>query len=192
MQSTSFNNTIAECRELVLKETRCALESVSDSETELLIKALCEAETVFCLGVGRVGLSISAMVKRLNHLGLSAYMVGDLSEPAATPKDLLLIAYGSGESAIPAAIADVAAAKKVPIAYIGSNLNSRIAKLAGVKVRIPVKTKLNLPDEIPSGQVMSSLFEQSLLLFADVVALTISKSKGLDLHSLWKKHANLE
>ena len=40
---------------------------------------------------------------------------------------------------------------------------------------------------------MSSLFEQSLLLLADMVALLIVDKKQItDLHALWKKHANLE
>lgn len=60
-------------------------------------------------------------------------------------------------------------------------------------VRIPCSTKLQLQDEIKSLQVMSSLFEQSLLLLADMVALLIVDKKQItDLHALWKKHANLE
>ena len=52
---------------------------------------------------------------------------------------------------------------------------------------------MQLEDEISSSQVMSSLFEQSLLLLADMVALLIVDRKQIsDLHALWKKHANLE
>ena len=40
---------------------------------------------------------------------------------------------------------------------------------------------------------MSSLFEQSLLLLGDMIALLIVDKEGItDLHSLWRKHANLE
>ena len=50
-----------------------------------------------------------------------------------------------------------------------------------------------LPGEIASQQPMSSLFEQSLLLLGDTVAMLVMQEKGLDdLHALWKKHANLE
>ncbi len=183
---------VRECRELALREVGNALAAVPDAGTVAFMMALERAETIFCVGVGRVGLAVSALVKRLNHLGLSAYMVGDLSEPAATERDLLVVASGSGESAVPVAIAGVAAAKGVPIAYIGSNMNSSVARLASVTVRIPVATKLALPDEVPSAQIMSSLFEQSLLLYGDIVALAYSRKKGLDLHALWRRHANLE
>lgn len=185
-------DVVDECRELVLSEIRTALESIDGAETASFMDALEKAETIFCLGVGRVGLAISAMVKRLNHLGLAAYMVGDLSEPAATDRDLLVIASGSGESAVPAAVAAVAKAKGVPIAYIGSNMESRIAGMASVRVRIPVSTKLALPGEIPSRQIMSSLFEQSVLLYGDIVALAYARGKGLDVRALWRRHANLE
>ncbi|MCC8180136.1 MAG: SIS domain-containing protein [Planctomycetes bacterium] len=187
-----YDTVLPESRDLILAELATALGSVKIEEIERFIAALENAETIFCIGVGRVALAISAMVKRLNHLGFTAYMVGDLSEPAATEDDLVVIASGSGETAIPVAIAGVAKKKGVPIAYIGSNRNSTIAGMATLMVRIPVATKLNLPDEIPSGQIMSSLFEQSLLLFADTVALAYARKSGLDLKLLWKRHANLE
>lgn len=188
----SDREILRQCRELILTETRIALEAIREDEILAFLAVLEKAETIFCLGVGRVGLSVSAMVKRLNHLGMTAYMVGDLSEPHATENDLLVIASGSGETAIPTAIARVADREGVPIAYVGSNMGSAIAGLAKVRVRIPVRTKLALPDEIGSEQIMSSLFEQAFLLFADTVALTHSRVKGLDLPSLWRKHANLE
>lgn len=192
MECGGFCIRFAESRDIVLSETRTALESIDPEEAAVLTQAMAKAGTLFFLGVGRVGLSAAALVKRLNHVGLRAYLVGDLSEPAATPNDLLVLASGSGESAIPVAIAEVAYRKGVPIAYIGSNLNSRIAGLARYRLRIPVRTKLALADEIPSQQIMSSLFEQTLLLLGDVLALAYSRQQGLDLHSLWRCHANLE
>jgi len=59
-------------------------------------------------------------------------------------------------------------------------------------VRIPVRTKNYLEDEIDSVQPMTSLFEQSLLLFGDVVAKMIIDERKIDMKSLWRYHANLE
>ena len=59
-------------------------------------------------------------------------------------------------------------------------------------VRIPVRTKNYLEDEIDSVQPMTSLFEQSLLLFGDVVAKMIIDERRIDMKSLWRYHANLE
>lgn len=59
-------------------------------------------------------------------------------------------------------------------------------------VKVPVSTKLQLPDEIPSVQPMTSLFEQSLLLLGDTLALMMIREQNIDMPSLWQYHANLE
>ena len=59
-------------------------------------------------------------------------------------------------------------------------------------VRIPVRTKLYLEDEIASVQPMTTLFEQSVLLLGDVIAKMIIEERQLDMKSLWRYHANLE
>ena len=64
--------------------------------------------------------------------------------------------------------------------------------IADFFVRIPVRTKFYLDDEIDSCQPMTSLFEQSVLLLGDVLAKMIIKEKNLDMKSLWHLHANLE
>ncbi len=178
--------------DIVMGELAATLRAINPDEAETFMEAVTGAGKVFCIGVGRVALSLSAMVKRFNHIGIESYMVGDLCEPAATPDDLLIVGSGSGETAVPVAIAKVAKNKGVKIAYIGANPDSSVGRLADLTVRISVSTKLNRPDEIPSRQIMSSLFEQSLLLFADCCALTLATRQNLDLKQLWRKHANLE
>jgi 6-phospho-3-hexuloisomerase len=62
-----------------------------------------------------------------------------------------------------------------------------------VFVRVPVQTKLNLPGELASRQLLSSLFEQCLLVLGDAVCLRLAELKGLAAGSAgWGKHANLE
>ena len=178
--------------ELILQETRASLAAVDPQQVEKFIDELLAARQVFVIGVGRVMLSMQAFAKRLGHLGLSVHVVGEIAEPAITDKDLLVIGSGSGESVVPVAIAKVAHQHGARIAHIGSNPQSSLATLTSVFVRIPVKTKLNLPGEIDSRQIMSSLFEQSLYLFGDAVALCIAQRKRADIKALWRCHANLE
>ena len=59
-------------------------------------------------------------------------------------------------------------------------------------VRVPVRTKYYLEDEIDSQQPMTSLFEQTLLLLGDIVAKMLIDRQGLDMKGLWQYHANLE
>jgi 6-phospho-3-hexuloisomerase len=177
---------------LILDEIRSALDPVDPRQVDRFVEAVLSAEKIFMIGVGRVMLSLQAMAKRFNHLGICAHCVGDINEPAITDKHLLVIGSGSGESVVPVAIAKVAKAHHARIAHIGSNPDSTLAPMTDVFVRIPVQTKLKRPGEVQSQQIMTSLFEQALLLFGDAVALTIALRQGLDVASLWAYHANLE
>ena len=142
--------------------------------------------------VNKALLSLQAICKRFAHLGIGAHYVGEITEPAITDKDLLIVGSGSGESLFPVAIAKKAKALGTKVAWIGSNAHSTIAELADYQVRIPVQSKLACPDELRSQQPMTSLFEQTLLLYGDAVARVIVERKALDLMSLWQYHANLE
>lgn len=178
--------------ELILEELHTSLGAVKAEEVDRFIEEITGARRVFFIGVGRVQLSLKAMAKRFFHLGIQTHIVGDITEPAITERDILIVGSGSGESKVPVAIAQIAKKHGARIVHIGSNPNSTIAPITDLMVRIPVRTKLNLEDEIESRQIMSSLFEQSLLLFGDAVALTIAKRRNLDLKQLWEYHANLE
>ena len=177
---------------LILKEITMACDTVNEAQADLLVDAVLAAEKIFLIGVGRVKLSLEAFSKRLNHLGIKAFVVGDINEPAITEKDLLIVGSGSGETVIPLSIARIAKRYNAKVAHIGSNPESSLKELTDVFVRIPVKTKLNLPDELNSEQIMSSLFEQTLYIVCDSVAMTIAGRKSLVIKDLWQYHANLE
>lgn len=176
----------------ILDECTQMLARIDCNQTEQFIEMLCGARRVFFIGVGRVMLSLEAMAKRLAHLGIETHVVGDINEPAFGTEDLLVVASGSGESIVPVAIAKKAKSIGGKIVHIGSNPTGTVAQLADLQVRIPAQTKLALPDEFVSKQAMTSLFEQTLLLYGDAVAAVIIDSKGLDIHALWDTHANLE
>jgi 6-phospho-3-hexuloisomerase len=64
---------------LILAELEQALRAVDESQVERLVAAILQAEKVFAVGLGRVLLSMQAMVKRLNHLGVRAWCVGEIN-----------------------------------------------------------------------------------------------------------------
>lgn len=176
----------------VLGEIDQTLTHVDPDQLERLIAAILGAEKVFFIGVGRVMLSLQAIAKRLAHLGVDAHVVGEITEPAITPKDLLIVGSGSGNTLFPVAIARKAKTIGATVVHIGSNPQSDMKEIADFMVRVPVRTKLYLNDEIDSQQPMTSLFEQSLLLIGDIVAKIIIEQRHLDLRDLWQHHANLE
>lgn len=176
----------------VIKELGKTFDTISDDQVQALIEAIQQADQVFFVGVGRVLLSLQAIAKRFAHLGIKAHVVGDITEPAITKNDLLIVGSGSGESLYPLAIARKAKSFDATVAHIGSNPHSSMAAVTDIFVRIPVQTKLGLPDEIKSIQPMTSLFEQSLLILGDTVALMMIKDQKIDMPGLWQYHANLE
>lgn len=187
-----FSERYNAARHDVMAELDRALAGVDLAALERLAKEMLSARQVFFIGVGRVMLSLEAMAKRFSHLGISAHCVGDITEPAITDKDLLIVGSGSGVSIVPLAIARKAKSFGAKVVHIGSNPNSEMSEIADFMVRVPVRTRLYLPDEVESCQIMTSLFEQSLLLLGDILAKMIAESEKIDLKALWAYHANLE
>lgn len=176
----------------IIDELSSTLSEINTKEVNHLLKEIKRADKVFFVGVGRVLLSLESTAKRLAHLGVKTYIVGQITEPAITEKDLLIVGSGSGESAFPLAIAKKAKQFNARVAHIGANPRSSMKAYADQFTRIPVATKLQLPNEVSSIQPMTSLFEQSLLLLGDTLALMLIREKEIDISSLWKYHANLE
>ena len=177
---------------LVLGEISNALEGVDVDAANRLLGDIISADDVFLTGVGRVMLSLQAFCKRLTHLGIKAHCVGDITEPAIKPTDLLLVGSGSGESIVPVAIAKKAKELNAKVVHIGSNPNGAVSQYADYMVRIPTRTRLYLEDEINSQQIMTSLFEQVLLIFGDILSKIMVDEREIDLRKLWQFHANLE
>jgi 6-phospho-3-hexuloisomerase len=181
-----------DAKNMILSELQSSLTAVNPEEVEKFVAMITSARKVFTIGVGRSQLSLLAMVKRLNHLGIDANFVGAINEPAITADDVLIVGSGSGETGIPVTITKIAKKYNAKVIHICSNSSSTVSSMADLTVRIPCRTKLSLEDEIDSKQPMSSLFEQSLLLLGDIAACMIIDKRGLDLKDIWKTHANLE
>ncbi len=179
-------------KERVLQELNLTLDNVPEQSVQQLLEMIESADRVFFVGVGRVLLSLQAIAKRLAHLGIQTCIVGQITEPAITEKDLLIVGSGSGESLFPLGIARKAKSFRARVAHIGANPQSSMREVSDLFIRIPVKTKLNLPSETPSIQPMTSLFEQSLLLLGDIIALLLIEKRQINMASLWQFHANLE
>lgn len=184
MYKSNVARTLAECQR--------ALLAVDEADTERLIDMLLSARRVFLVGVGRVMLSLQAIAKRLAHIGIETHIVGEVTEPAIGKEDLLIAASGSGESIFPREIAKKAKHIGATVVMIGSNRDSTLARSADFLLRVPTNTKMHCADEIPSEQIMTSLFEQFLLLYGDILAKMIVTQKQIDIASLWDHHANLE
>lgn len=177
---------------IVLTECQATLELVNPDAVEKFVELLLSSNRIFFVGTGRVLLSLRSIESRLRHVGFETYHVGQTGEPPISKNDLLVVGSGSGESIFPVAIAFKAKEIGVQIVHIGSNPGSKLREIANLFVRIPAATKLALAGEVPSKQSLTSLFEQCLLLYGDVVAQMLIDRKRLTPEALWQRHANLE
>lgn len=179
-------------KDMVIDECAKALSAIEFEQIEQYMEMMLGAEKVFFVGVGRVLLALKCIAKRYAHLGIHAVVVGEITEPAITDKDVIIVGSGSGETLFPLGIARKAHQIGAKVIHIGSNPNSSMKEVEDLFVRIPVESRAKAPDEIHSGQPMTSLFEQALLLFGDTTAAMLVEKKQINIHDLWQYHANLE
>ena len=190
---------------LIIDEIKHCLLKVDIKQSEKLVEEILKAEKVFLIAVGRVSLSLQCFGKRLSHLGINVELVGSLTEKPATKDDLLLVASGSGESILPVNIAKKASALNTKIGLITSAESSSLKDLCDFYVTLNSPTKSVSHDKVHnqslsdsasksslSVQPMSSLFDQALHLYGDVISMLIFEQKKMNKDEIWKYHANLE
>ena len=184
-----------------IKNLDTVLTNLELSEVENFLNLTLNSEKVFLVGVGRVMLMLKAFAKRLRHLGINSNVVGETTEPPITNNDLLIVGSGSGESLIPISISKKAKIIGAKIALITTRKKSTISKISDQIIILPCPNKVNqssvnnniITNNLDErSQIMTSLFEQALLLFSDIICLMIKDKKGLKEEEIKKHHANLE
>jgi len=181
-----------ESTKVIVSEIGTVLTRVDNADVARFIRVITGAPNIFVIGVGRVMLMAQAFAKRLTHLGCSSYVVGETTVPPIGGGDVLIACSGSGETMTTVNIARLARQHGAVVAAVTARRESALVGLATVTVVLPCPTKLHLAGEAASIQPMGSLFEQSLLIFFDSIAMMIKQDRGLTEEQLWKTHANLE
>jgi 6-phospho-3-hexuloisomerase len=177
------------CRQ-VLDEISYVLQQVDNNQCEALLQTLRSAPRIYLTGMGRGGLSVKAFAMRLMHLGFEAYVVGETNTPRLRSGDLLLIGSGSGETGTSVHLARKAKEAGAVLALITASPHSTLAGMANVLVYLPAKNTDGQP--AVTQQPMSTLFEQSLLLFGDALVLRLMETCPVSEADLLARHTNLE
>ena len=189
---------------IIIDEISNTLLNIPQSQTHNLINQIIKANRIFLLAIGRVNLALQCFGKRLSHLGCKVELVGSLTEKPASKKDLLIVASGSGESIIPLHISKKAKSIGCKILHITSSKKSSIRSIADYVVELKAPTKIvskikfkeSLSDSASktkiSIQPMSTLFDQALHIYGDIVSMQIIEKLRINKINLWKNHSNLE
>jgi 6-phospho-3-hexuloisomerase len=176
----------------IFDEIRGVLDQVSSADVAAVVDRLVKAERIYVAGGGRSGLMARAFAQRLMHLGLVTYVVGETTTPAIGPKDVLLVCSGSGETQVTVLVSRVAHEIGAHVVAITANCDSPIARVADTLLCLKAPYK-NAPGKgAASMQYAGSLFEQSLLVLTDAMALEVGRALGRSDKELRERHANLE
>jgi 6-phospho-3-hexuloisomerase len=179
----------------ICREVAEAVSGVDESAARRLADAVARARCIFVGGTGRSGYVARCLAVRLTHLGLNVHVVGDATAPKVGQGDLVLVCSGSGRT--PSILGYVQEARQAgaKVALITASPRSPAAKQAGVVIHLPAPTRKagksqgGTPRSI---QPMGSLFEQTLLVFADAFVMILADRLHLTYEQMWQRHANLE
>ena len=178
--------------EKILDEIKTTLNSSNFDDIENFVIKIINADKILVFGAGRVGLMMKTFAMRLSHLNLKSFFVGDVNLPKTGPGDLIIIGSGSGKTRSVVAIAEIAKLNGLDVISITSDINSLIANLSSSLIQINCDTKEIDMNKRFSFQPMTTLFEQSLLIFLDSLVLILMKSLSENHESMLERHNVIE
>jgi 6-phospho-3-hexuloisomerase len=177
--------------DLIVGELAALVKRIDWNDLDRLADLLASSDRIFVHGAGRSGIALRMTAMRLMHLGLRVHVVGETTTPAIGPRDVLVVASGSGTTAGIVAAATTAASVGARVAVLTTAADSPLAGLADVVVVIPAAAKLDR-SATASQQYAGGLFEQAVALVGDAVFHALWKRSGQTADELWPRHANLE
>jgi 6-phospho-3-hexuloisomerase len=178
-------------RTLILRELEHTLAAVDDIDAAGAVAMLLAANRIFTIGAGRSGLALEMAAMRLMHLGLTVHVAGEVTAPAISRGDVLLVASASGLTPSAVHAAEVARQVGASVLVITAASKSRLNQLGHFSIVIPAATKQD-HSRSRSEQYAGALFEQSVLLLTDSMFQLMWRERGETAETLWKRHANLE
>ena len=147
-----------------------------------LVDKIIKANKVFVFGVGRSGYIGRCFAMRLMHLGFKSYFVGETIAPSYEEDDLLILISGSGRTESVLTVAKKARKINNNIVAIVCECGD-VVEFAELTIPLEVKKSKYLP--------MGTTFEETTLIFLDLVIAEIMKKLNLDETEIIKRHCNL-
>lgn len=177
----------------VLGELGAVFSRLDEEIPRQLTAAITQSRRIALHGVGREGLMMKAFAMRLMHLGFDAHVVGDATTPPLGAGDLLIASSGPGTTPTVMAIMNVAKSAGAQVMLITAQSESKAAQIADDVITLPAQTMANDGgDGTHSLLPMGSIFEIAMLLFFDLIALTLRDQTDQTAEQMRRRHTNLE
>lgn len=189
----------------ILRGISEAIRGLDHSQVEDMLVALLrlrdEGRKVLVVGAGRSGLVGKAFAIRLMHLGFDVHVMGETITPAIGQGDLVLIISGSGSTALPVTVANMAKSLEAFVLGVTSHPNSPLGKTADQIMVVPGRVMMAREDEYVSRQLkgehepiapMGTIFEDSCMVFLDAVIVELMARLKISEEEMRRKHAVIE
>lgn len=133
-----------------------------------------------------------AFAMRLMHLGVTVYAIGESTTPSIGAGDIVVAISGSG--ATEATVRTAAATRRAGASVLAltTDPDSALADVAEDVLVLPAATKYRRPDEAPTIQALSSLFDQVTHIALDAICLEVADRREIDNETARRAHSNTE
>jgi 6-phospho-3-hexuloisomerase len=178
--------------EQALEEVGVVFAALTPEAAETLVAEVAAAKRIALYGVGREGLMVKAFAMRLFHLGCDAHVVGDMTTPPLRRGDLLVVSAGPGAFSTVLALMGVAKAAGARTLVVTAQPGGEAAGRADAVIHLPAQTMADDLAGTASVLPMGSLYEAALLLFFELVVVSLRNRLGQTPETMRARHTNLE
>ena len=126
------------------------------------------------------------------HLGRSVSVVGDMTTPAISKGDLLLVTAGPGMLSTALALVGVAKMAGAHVLTITAEPEGPVPKMSDEILVLPAQTMANDQGENVSILPMGSVYEGALFVLFEVIILKLKMSLKVTDEVMRSNHTNLE
>jgi 6-phospho-3-hexuloisomerase len=176
----------------VIRDLSGAVERIDGHDVDRVVNCISNARHVFVFGCGREGLQIRGFAMRLFHLGRSVSVVGDLTTPAISARDLFLVTAGPGMLSTALALVGVAKAAGAHVLTITAEPEGPVPKMSDEILVLPAQTMANDRGQNVSVLPMGSVYEGALFVLFEVIILKLKTSLRISDEVMRSNHTNLE
>lgn len=180
-----------EIAQVVIKEHEKVLLDVADSDVDQFIDEIIKAKKIQVFGMGRMYSSVKAFTMRLMHMGFDAHVVFETTCPNIAAGDLLIV--NAACNTIYGTVMKLAKKAGAKVCAITPHSDDHYGQIADFCVKLRGQVAPGAPDgEIPSIQPMAALFEQTIMVFEDIIIQLLMEKCDISAEQMARKHTNLD
>ena len=177
-------------RESVMHELLQVQMCQDEQLVNRFLKDLLQSKKIYCDGKGRSRLQMKCFAMRLAQMEFVVHESSEVTAPAMEKGDILIIVSGTGENENLVQHAVCARDLGVKTVVITARPESLLGSVCDYQFHINAQSKHGMQET--SMQPMGTLFEQSVLLFLDIVVLLIMEHISTESAAMFQNHNNLE